>query len=246
MVNETINQGSFRGIPERLNYDVDIVLCIDGTASMVPVIDLVKANALHLPEDIQIEAEKQKKKIRSLRLRIIVFRDYLADGEYAMEATDFLQLLDDEDKTAFREIVESIIADGGGDEPEDGLEAIAYAIRSDWAAPEPNAKRRQIIAVWSDASTHELGYGHSAPDYDSNLPKSFDELTAWWGDDEEESPGYMDNGAKRMVLFTPASPWWTTIQANWDNVTFSPTIPGNGLKEQSYELIIRMLVKTLG
>ena len=242
----SFGQGSFLNLTERMNYDVDIVLCIDGTASMQPVIDLVKKNALALPDDILAEAKEQKKDIRSLRLRVIVFRDYRSDGEYAMEATeDFFQLLNGEDRELFRQCVESIIADGGGDEPEDGLEALAYAIRSEWTPASPGAKRRQIITVWSDASTHELGFGRGSAAYDPSLPKSFEELTEWWGDDEEDSPGYVDNNEKRLLLFTPEAPWWTTVRSNWNNVAFSPSIPGNGLKEQTYEEIIRLLVKTL-
>ena len=57
----------------------------------------------------------------------------------------------------FEACINSIHADGGGDIPEDGLEALAYAIRSPWTTE--GEKQRHVIVVWSDAGTHELGFG---------------------------------------------------------------------------------------
>lgn len=239
-LNNTYNQGSFG----HMQYDVDIVLCIDATKSMLPVIQMVKDNARRLPGDFLREVQNQDKKVDNFRIKVILFRDYLADGEYAMQTTDFMTMPDHNE--LFHEIVAGIIADGGGDEPEDGLEALAYAMASDWQRPAPNKKRRQVIVVWTDASTHKLGFGKDAENYDPNMPADFATLTEWWGDDEDSPNVKMDYRSKRLLLFAPKAAYWTTINENWDNVIFVPTVAGQGLKEQTYETIINLLVKTLG
>ena len=68
----------------KLTYNVDMVFCIDATGSMRHVIDFVKQNALNLYRDIADEMEKKHKEINQMRVRVIAFRDYVADGEEAM------------------------------------------------------------------------------------------------------------------------------------------------------------------
>lgn len=239
-LNDTF-QGRFGNLGYQ--YDVDIVLCIDATKSMLPVIQMVKDNAIRLPVDFLAEAQASQKKVDNFRMKVLLFRDYMADGEYAMETTDFMTM--PEQKELFNEIVGGIIADGGGDEPEDGLEALAYAMASDWQAPAQNKKRRQIIVVWTDASTHKLGYGRESEHYDPDLPTDFETLTDWWGDDEDSDSAKMDYNSKRLLLFAPKAAYWTNINENWDNVIFIPTKAGEGLKEHQYDTIIKLLVGSI-
>lgn len=237
-----INQGSYDPNPVKSVVDVDLVLCLDATGSMGPIIELTKQNALNLPSDILREARAQGKEIANLRMKVIVFRDYLSDGEYAMQLTDFYSL--PEEKEDLNELVSEIIASGGGDEPEDALEAIAYAMDSDWQAPRQGAKRRQVITVWTDASAHELGFGSESPFYDPSLPKNFDELTAMWGDDESPA-SRMHYESKRLALFAPRVKPWTTMETSWDNVILYPSVAGQGMSEADYHQIVYMLVKTV-
>lgn len=235
------SQGSF-GMA--FKYDVDIVFCIDATGSMSPVIDMVKKNVQRLPNDILQRASEKKKRIDNFRLRAILFRDYLADKAHAMEATDFFRI--PEQQELFNRIISGVVVDGGGDEPEDGLEALAYAISSDWQKPEQGRKRRQIIVVLTDASTHPLGYGKDSPYYDPKMPSRFEELSVWWGNGPDSPGSKMDYFAKRLLLFAPKAEWWTIVANNWENVIYSPTVAGQGLKEKAYDEIIELLVNSIG
>ena len=172
-----------------LKYNVDISMCIDATGSMSNLLNIVKENALNFYTDLTTNMEKKSKHIDVLRVRVIVFRDYLADGENAMQVTKFYTL--PEEAAAFERLVKSIEPKGGGDDPEDGLEALAYAINSEWTTS--GDKRRHVIVVWSDEGTHPLGYGHSASNYPKKMPHDFDELTDWWGD--PSMPGKIDNNS---------------------------------------------------
>lgn len=223
----------------QITYNIDLVLCIDSTGSMGPVIEMVKDNALHFYEDIMAAMSSKSKVLHKLRVRVISFRDYIADGDDAMMSTDFLVLPDQIEE--FSSTVNSIVADGGGDEPEDGLEALGYAIRSDWDTE--GVKRRQVIVVWTDASTHNLGFGASAPNYPQHMAKNFSELTSWWGD--AQNKGYVGYSEKRLLLFAPDAPYWNTISDNWENVIHFPSAAGEGLDDYDYSEIIDTIANSI-
>ena len=223
----------------RLEYAVDLVLCIDATSSMGPVIKMVKQNALNFYRDLMEVMEAKNKHVAGLRVRVIAFRDYKYDREDAMLVTDFFDL--PAQSGEFEACVRSIEPMGGGDDPEDGLEALAYAMKSKWNRQAQ--KKRHVIAVWSDDGTHELGFGKEAPNYPNGMAKDFYELTQWWG--TRMNPGVMDDSAKRLLLFTPNQPHWTTIRDTWNNVIQYESVAGNGLIEHDYKQILNAITNTI-
>ncbi len=222
-----------------LKYNVDIVMCIDCTGSMGDLLDTVKSNALKFYPDLHARCEAHGKEISELRIRVIGFRDFYADKEKAIYDTGFLNIPEQED--VFQDAVNNLIADGGGDEPENGLEALSMAINSDWTTG--GVKRRHIIVVWSDASTHPLKLEKCINEfYPTNTPSDFNELTDWW---ENEQSGKMQKSAKRLILFTPDASAWTEITLNWDRVIQHPAKAGKGLEEMDYETILASIVKSV-
>lgn len=233
-------QHSFQGGSQSMDYTVDMVFCIDATGSMedttgssTKIINLVKQNALNFYSDFNNVMMGKSKKVRQLRVRVIAFRDYLADGEEAMLVTDFFNLPQQADE--FEACINSIHADGGGDIPEDGLEALAYAIKSNWTTE--GAKKRQVIVVWTDAGTHDMGYGSRSPYYPNGMPQSLSDLNDWWDD--------MNRNYKRLVLFAPDEYGWSYISENWENVVHVPSVAGNGLAEQNYSEILHTIAQSL-
>ena len=234
-------------------FDVDIVLVIDATGSMWRCIQTVKENANRLYDDICTKMAEDHREVNQMRIRVIAFRDYVAyleDHETPMQVTPFFTMPEEEDK--FRAVVDSIQAVGGGDDPEDGLEALAFAIRSNWAKEKPGIDRRQIIVLWTDAATHELGYGKNVDLYPKSMAKDFNELTAWWGAAGGNNTGYMNYESKRLLLYAPNEERWTTITNGWDNVIhvatkanqFADTL--NELaRSEEYSQIVQLLVKTI-
>ena len=214
-----------------ITYNVDIVMCIDCTWSMDNILSIVKNNALNFSEDIRKKMDAKKKHIDSLRIRLVAFRDYKADDE-PMLVTDFLDMPRQEH--IFHDCVSCLEAIGGGDEPEDGLEGLAFSIRSEW--DRQAIKRRHIIILWTDAPAHELGYGRGSRYYPRNMARSFSELSEWWGD--TLNPGYMNQDAKRLLLFAPDTGAWSSISSGWDNVVHFPSEAGNGLKDVDYQQIL--------
>ena len=216
----------------KLTYGVDLVFCIDVTMSMDHVLDTVKNNALRFYQDFQVIMKNKHKTVSDLRIRIIAFRDYYYDREQAMLVTDFFHLPDQ--AADFKACLTSIEASGGGDDEEDGLEALAYAMKSKWNTTAQ--KRRHVIVVWSDDGTHDLGFGKSAPNYPANMAADFNELTRWWG--SRTSPGVMDESAKRLIIFAPNKKSWNKITDNWNNVIQYESEAGDGLADCDYEQIL--------
>ena len=138
--------------PRGLTYAVDIVFCIDATGSMTPIIDQVKANALRFYDDVQSNLTAKGKNVDQLRVRVIAFRDFAADGEAALEESPFFTLPDE--RAGFSEFVNGLVAEGGGDAPESGLEAVALAIDSPWTTT--GDRRRQVIVIWTDQPAQPL------------------------------------------------------------------------------------------
>lgn len=221
------------------DYNIDICLVIDKTGSMKPIINTVKENALNLYDDIKESLEEKGKHVNRMRIRVIWFGDYKADKEDAMFISDFLTLPDEKDR--FESFVKSVTAKGGGDIPEDGLEALAYAIASDWCTD--GWKRRHIIALFTDAEAHEMGFNKREKYYPSGMPGDFGELSALWGD--EDDPGKMDFNAKRLLLFAPDQTYWHTIENAWENVVRRDVEEANGLQDVTYDAMLNCIVNSI-
>jgi len=218
------------------DYNVDIVMCIDATGSMAPIINEVKNNALSFYEKFVEGMEDADKAVDQLRIKVIVFRDYICDTEPMVES-DFFIL--PEQSTAFKKFVTDIEASGGGDGPENALEAIALALKSNWTTG--GSKRRHAILVFSDAPALPLGERKDCPNYPKNLPNSLAQLGAWWeGTDQTLCSTYQPK-AGRLVAFVPNAEPWTVLQA-WNRYwpAFSPA--GTGLADVDIQSAIDLLV----
>jgi hypothetical protein len=213
-----------------LSYAVDIVFCIDVTGSMTPIIDQVKTNALRFYDDVQSNLTTKGKNVDQLRVRVIAFRDFAADGAAAVDESPFFTLPDD--RADFSEFVNGLVAEGGGDAPESGLEAVALAIDSPWTTV--GDRRRQVIVVWTDQPAQPLDPSVLPPDIGSRVPRDFSALTDAWEDEQ----GRMGSSSKRLILFAPDGPGWSDISGVWENVVHHPSQAGGGLSEVDYGTII--------
>jgi hypothetical protein len=225
----TVEQSNMAA-PRGLSYAVDIVFCIDVTGSMTPIIDQVKANALRFYDDVQSNLTAKGKNVDQLRVRVLAFRDFVADGAAALDESPFFTL--PEERASFSDFVNGLIAEGGGDAPESGLEAVALAIDSPWTTT--GDRRRQVIVVWTDQPAQPLDASVLPPDLSSRVPADFSALTDAWEDEQ----GRMGSSSKRLILFAPDGPGWSDISGVWENVVHHPSQAGGGLSEVDYGTII--------
>ncbi|MGX1268570.1 vWA domain-containing protein [Streptomyces phaeoluteigriseus] len=225
-----------------LQYAVDIVLCVDATGSMFPVLDTVKSSALQFHDRLNDVMAKKGKAISQLRLKVIAFRDFGDNPSDAIEQTDFLHLPGQ--ARDFENFVRGIDAGGGGDIPESGLEALALAINSPWETGLD--RRRHVIVMFTDAPAHPLGtVGVSAPSYPVEIPRSLDDLFEQWGYARSQT-AVMEQSAKRLVLFAPdLAPWSDPIAEEWDLTLHFASKAGEGLEEFEMDEIIETIANSL-
>lgn len=216
--------------PRGLTYAVDIVFCIDVTGSMTPILDKVKANALRFYGDVQSNLVAKGKNIDELRVRVVAFRDVVADGEAALQESSFFEL--PADQAGFSEFVNGLVPEGGGDAPESGLEATALAMTSPWTTR--GDRRRQVIVVWTDQPAHPLDSSALPAAYADRVPADFSALTDMW----EDPQGPLGSSSKRLILFAPDGPGWSDISGVWENVVHHPSQAGGGLSDVDYGTII--------
>jgi hypothetical protein len=220
-----------------LRYAVDICFCIDVTGSMSPILDRVKDNALSFYDDVQKNLTDKGKNVDELRVRVIAFRDFKADGAAALQESPFYTL--PAEQPGFAEFVRGLVPEGGGDAPESGLEAVALAINSPWTTS--GDRRRQVIVVWTDSPAQPLS-GEPAPaPYTDKIPRDFSALTDLW----ENEQGVMGASSKRLIVFAPDGPGWTDISGVWENVVHHPSKAGEGLSEVDYGTIIDSIANSV-
>ena len=225
-----------------LRYAVDIVFCIDTTASMAPVIETVKSNALSFNDKLTAVMAEKGKSISQLRVKVIGFRDFGDRADDAIEETGFLSLPAESDE--YERFVRKLEPRGGGDAPESGLEALALAIRAPWERGLD--RRRHLIVMFTDAPAHKLGVAAASAGhyYPSSIAASEDELFEEWGYKSSQSP-VMENSAKRLLLFAPDAEPWAQIAEDWNNTIFFPSQAGDGLNEWEMDEIIQTISNSL-
>src|SRR4029453_10319989 len=190
-----------------LRYAVDIVFSIDVTGSMSPILDRVKDNALRFYDDVQKNLTDKGKNVDELRVRVVAFRDFKADGAAALQESPFFKL--PEEQSGFAEFVGGLVPEGGGDAPESGLGGGAPAINPPWRTS--GDRRGQVIVVWTDSPAQPLT-GEPAPaPYADKVPKDFTALTDLW----ENEQGVMGANSKRLIILPPTG-------------RAGPTSPGSG------------------
>ncbi len=210
---------------------VDIIFVIDATGSMQNLIDEVKRRALAMHEDIINGLKDKKRRVTNMRVKAMVFRDIYAD-RVPFEESEFFTLPDENGE--FRRFVENIRATGGGDEPENSIEALCLAMQNRFQESEQGQKARHIIVMLTDASAHKLDHPMraAAPSYPQGVPNDLTGVQELW-----ES---MDLRAKRMVVFAPNVWPWTEIGL-WNSVDYKPSAAGTGIDRDTFESVIQSI-----
>ena len=185
-------------------WHVDIVMCLDATGSMHHVIDKVCDNALCLHQKLKDFMFEHDRELKGLRLKVILFRDYGIDAEPMVE-TEFFNITDGEDDQSgdFHDFICNVRAGGGGDRPENALEALTFALRSDWTRL--GTHRRHIVLLCTDAPALPLGARSDSDCYPADMPKDLEELSKIWEED-------MDRRAKRIFLYAPYEEPWDMLE----------------------------------
>jgi Mg-chelatase subunit ChlD len=181
--------------------NVDVVFCIDGSGSMFSHIDAVKNYVRRFHEIVGLDSENYTK-----RVKIIVFYDYFDEHKEDMESSRFLVLPDE--RVALNQILDSIIIGGGGDDNENGLEALYFAMKSEFKTGD---KDLQIIVLFSDADAHALDSNKQSPNYPNEMANKNGLIDLW-------NNSQFTN--KHLVLVAPEKTLYAELHTKLQNSSF--------------------------
>jgi len=239
-----------------IDTNVDLVFVIDATRSMQTTIDMVKESALTFQEKLYEYMKEAKRNIKNLRIKVIWFRDFYYDGNYAYDESKFFEL--PEEKEEFRDFVNGIKEAGGGDAPESGLEALTLAMRSDFV--QEGDKKRHIIVLFTDDAAHPFEdyesltaeaakKGCKPTMYPENMPENISEFfNAWEGNGMNEDVFAGDSGeskldasGRRMVLFAPNEYPWSDMEVELSYVIRKDIVTGHGGSELDMDDVFSLI-----
>ncbi len=227
-------------VTEGFSFKIDIVFCIDVTEGMDPLVHSFQSRLPLLVAQLEARLSEKHKVADQIRIRIVAFGDCNVDTN-PLNASPFYTVLPAEQTADLNSFVSALSANGGGDEPESGLEALAVAMASDWT--QEGDRQRHIIVMFTDASAHRLEdrVGDIPPTFASQIPSSIDKMTDGWEGGGQSASGVattLKQPARRLVLFAPDMYPWPTIGDSWAQTLFLPSKAGEGLAEVDLGVLI--------
>ena len=198
--------------------DVDMVLVIDDTSSMGGAIEMVKSHARSFYNDLDRVCSRDRFRINSMRLKVVSYGDL---NEHPLRVSPLFNM--PAQSSAYQAFVSAITVNGGGDEPEDGLQALGEALSTPWSAG--TVEKRNVVIVFTDASTHSV----SAAEMNALRSK-------WMS---------IPASTRRLILFAPGSESWSTISATWPDVHHERGLLSTVLAGTGYNAVLNYICKSL-
>ena len=225
----------FASFEKTLNtYNMDVVMCVDATGGMREFSYELKENIRFFSRKLAEEMEVRGCPLDLFRIKFFFFRDYGCDCEPMVESRFFSLPEEEDDMEAF---VRDIVAEGGGDMPENALEALAHAMMSDWMSE--GRRKRQIVLLFTDASAVPLGERKDCPGYPIGMPESLEELRSWWEDPNVNQRVTHNPRQSYLFLYAPETEPWDEIARSWSRCMLTPVYCSNSLCEVRLEEVAR-------
>ncbi len=207
---------------EKKVRNIDVVFALDATASMGVFIDRFRREFLPKLTGVLSEYfEKTEDVAEKLRYKFIIFRDYGSDGADAMRESRFYRV--PEEMEALRHDMLFVEAGGGGDSPENGLEALYYAMKTDFTGGENSL---QMIVLFTDADAVPLRARADCAGYPADMPDE-EGLAALWRD---KNAAFSQEG-KRLIVFAPQGTAYEKLAEKLDNSRIFYTVKSGNLND---------------
>lgn len=219
--------------------NVDIKFVIDCTGSMSPCLREVTAAAAGLLPRINEALAAENRKVDQLRTKVVAFRDFYAgDSEPLVESEWFSH---PGEELGFQAFLDGLEATGGGDAPENALEALHTAITGGWV--DTGARRRHIVVLMTDTAPHPLDHPKrpETAGYPKGVPENLTGLMVEWDDGQ----GTLSSNARRMAIFAPEDAVWRKMNDTWQNVNYIPCRAGAGLSDQDMGFVVNWIAKSV-
>lgn len=186
-------------------FNLDIVYVIDATGNGA-IIDNVKSGIAEYGEKLaKFCKDKFVRPVKTVREKLVFFGDFAMEGKNAIIETEFYDSATQ--KTEFlKQLDRDDVRMSGGDMPENGLEALYTAMKSDFCKIDlkNGINGRHVIVLISDAYPLKLGERKGCFGYDADAyPADIEKLKEVWdlaGYPQSEIPL---SEFKRLVMYVP-------------------------------------------
>lgn len=196
-----------------ITFYIDLVMVIDATQDS-PFIRESCAWQDFLAKTYEMirQSNFEYGRVWKLRVKIMYFRDFYFDSQYAFGESPFYELSREMNKVL--DYIGSINSAGGGDFPESGLEALWLAMHADYVESD---RCRRIITLFTNAPAHHLEdydkltliarrQGCCSPvNYPEQVPRTIGELYYAW-------ENWNHNGRGWLCLIAPDEYPWPDIE----------------------------------
>ena len=216
-------------------FNVDIVICIDVTNSMRPLINKFKEAALTLPATFLAAMDDVGKHVDSVRFKVIAFGDYMY-SENPMAESEFFTA---DQASEFEAYVNNLVPTSSGDIPENALEALALAFKSDWC--KGGSRRRHVTILFTDAPALPLGERADCANYPTGMPASLAELMDWYSVPSHTDGLKLEQKAKRLILCAPYEEPWDDL-SDMETVIYTPINSADSDSEIDISNVIELLI----
>ena len=221
-----------------MGKNVDFVYVIDATGCMYSCIANVR-ESLHKINDAVLEsciAAEGPSAVDMLRVKFVLFRDYFFDGDSAMQESPFFESPSDDAK--IDEFLNSVEAYGGGDAPENGLEGLYYALKSDFATSNGGRDRQIVVLITYDDAV-PLKERACCENYPADMVDYEGLVAMCTGADKSIKFGGRNSF---IFIFAPEGTQYAELQYACKNVAFFPTLGGGGLSDAEFDRVIGAIV----
>lgn len=181
--------------------NIDIVFCIDCSVGMADHLATVREKVKTFYPEFIVRLIEQGDSVQSCRCKIIGFRNYEMDGQEAMFQSQWFDVSDGHDEE-LDACLNDLQARGGGVDRNSGIEALFYAMTTDWNTRD--SKDRQIIILFSNTDAVPLGTCKDQLHYPAFLVDLGDLLRTWMCHSSLDKDRFrLNERAKRLVMIAP-------------------------------------------
>lgn len=216
---------------------LDVVLLLDDTESMTPFFNRIRFFCSEMNKALLTYSEK-------VRIQLILFRDY-ADHPMAIRKSRHFILPDQ--MYFFDLYINQLVANIEGDEPENGLEAIATAIHNEWSFD--IIPSQGLIILLSDGPAHPLTPGLSRadfPGYPLHMPTSIEALGLMWDEMQNKRQNiHVKHHPVELVMFAPNDADTYGRLLALQHTSIHPVDVGEGLASLEIKEMLEKIVSQL-
>lgn len=222
-----------------LEYNIDIVFCIDISAGMAKDIEKIRQLLLNFPANLIHKHESKGKHVGELRVRFVLFPTTNSTDTFTFSSFQTFKVPKVIEQ--FREFVQNFQITEEQAEIRNSLVALSSSLDSDWT--QSKGRQRHIVFMVTN-----LGFAHETnvvtspnQEFSPEIHVLMESLNIQWGETGADSFLYgrkLKPATRRLILFAPDTQPWPAIGDIWPNTVWLPVFD---ISSDEFMMITEML-----